>query len=186
MKKLVVLGVMAFSMIGFTNKAEAQQKIGYINTELLIGAMPEAQKANDELEELQKLLQTQGNQLALELQEKDSAFVADSLKMTKVQKDLTKKDLFEMYQKVQGWSQHIQDELGQRQQTLVQPIRDKALENIKLVAKENGYAYILDYTSVIVGPPGDDILALVKKKMGIKDAPATPANPGTKPSVKPN
>jgi hypothetical protein len=31
---------------------------------------------------------------------------------------------------------------------------------------------VLDYASVIVGPPGDDIIGLVKKKLGIKDAPA--------------
>ena len=187
MKKLVVLVIMALGIFGFNNKAVAQAKIGYINTELLIGSMPEAQKANDELEEYQKVLQDQGYKLAAELQEKDSAFVADSLKLSKVQKDFTKKSLFELYQKVQGWNQYIQDELNKRQQLLVEPIRAKALDNIKAVAKESGYAYILDFTSVIVGPPGDDVLALVKKKMGIKDSVTTPVNtPGTKPLVKPN
>ena len=34
--------------------------------------------------------------------------------------------------------------------------------------------YILDLNSVIVGPPGDDVLVLVKKKLGIKDTPAAP------------
>ncbi|MEP6675677.1 MAG: OmpH family outer membrane protein [Ferruginibacter sp.] len=184
MKKLVVLGIMAMSVLGFNTAASAQVKIGYINTEELIGSMPEAQKANAELEELQSALNDQGVKMAQELQEKDSIFVIDSVKLTKVQKDLRKKDLFELYQKVQGWSQYIQDELNKRQQTLVAPIRTKAFNTIKEVAKESGYSYVLDVQSVIVGPPGDDIIALVKKKMGIKDTPATTPGTGTKPPVK--
>ena len=60
----------------------------------------------------------------------------------------------------------------QEAQKKIAPIKSKALESIRAVAKENGYAYILDVNSVIVGPPGDDVIALVKKKMGIKDTPA--------------
>ena len=61
----------------------------------------------------------------------------------------------------------MQQKLQEKQQELLIPIRNKALETIKVVAKENGYGYILDQNSVIVGPPGDDVLALVKKKLNI-------------------
>ena len=180
MKKLVVLGVMALSVVGFSNTAVAQGKTGYINREVAIGLMPEAEKANTELQELQNALQDQGVKLAQELQEKDSTFVADSMKLTKVQKDLRKKDLFELYQKVQSWNQYIQDELEKRQQVLVAPIQTKLMDAIKAVAKESGYAYVLESTAVVVGPPGEDILPLVKKKLGIKDTGAVPA---TKPAT---
>ena len=53
-------------------------------------------------------------------------------------------------------------------------MRTKALDAIKAVAKENGYAYVLDNNAVLVGPPGDDILDLVKKKLGVKDAKPLP------------
>ncbi len=182
MKKLVVLGVTVLSVMGFCNTAAAQGKTGYINREVAIGLMPEAEKANNELQELQTGLQEQGVQLAKELQEKDSAFVADSLKMNKVKKDLMKKDLFELYQKVQSWNQFIQEELEKKQQVLVAPIQTKLMNAIKDVAKESGYSYILDATAVIVGPPGEDVLPLVKKKLGIKDTPATPAKTGTRPA----
>jgi hypothetical protein len=49
------------------------------------------------------------------------------------------------------------------------------MDAIKAVAKKNNYTYVLDVNSVIVGPPGDDIIGLVKKELGIKEAaPATP------------
>ena len=38
---------------------------------------------------------------------------------------------------------------------------------LNTVAKENGYSYIIDASALIVSPPGDDILPLVKKKLGI-------------------
>lgn len=53
------------------------------------------------------------------------------------------------------------------------------MDAIKAVAKESGYSYILDINAVIVGPPGDDVLGLVKKKLGIKEE--MPAAPMKKP-----
>jgi outer membrane protein len=83
--------------------------------------------------------------------------------------------LIKLYQEVQGFNQKAEEQMAQRQQQLVGPIRVKAMDAIKAVAKEAGYAYILDVSTLIVAPPADDIVALVKKKLGIKDpAPATP------------
>jgi outer membrane protein len=79
---------------------------------------------------------------------------------------------------VQGWNQTMQQLMQQKTQELLAPIRSKAFETIKTVAKESGYAYVLDAQAILVGPPGEDILPLVKKKLGIKDAPApAPAKP---------
>jgi outer membrane protein len=47
---------------------------------------------------------------------------------------------------------------------------------VQSVAKENGYSYILDINAVIVGPPGDNIMILVKNKLGIKETPAPRPN----------
>ena len=50
------------------------------------------------------------------------------------------------------------------------------MDAIKAVADEKKYTYILDNSSVIVGPPGDDILPLVKAKLGVKEMPAPAGN----------
>lgn len=179
MKKLLAVAVLAMGLFS----ASAQNKIGYINTDELMGAMPETEKAGKDLQEYQGLLQQQNNDYLKELGEKDSLFVKDSAKLSEAQKTFRRNELIELYQKVQGFSQKAQQDLEQRQQQLMVPIRQKALDAIKAVAKENGYAYILDFNSVIVGPPGDDVIALVKKKLGIKDAPpaGAPAAKPTKP-----
>ena len=174
MKKLLVVVFMAFSALG----SSAQQKIGYINTDELIGVMPEAEKADSELKEYQASLAQQGQDMMNELNNKDSLFVKDSAKLSPSMREIKKNELIALYQRVQNWNQQAQDMYQQEAQKKIAPLRSKAMDAIKMVAKENGYAYILDNNSVIVGPPGDDVLDLVKKKLNIKGS--APAAPGIK------
>jgi outer membrane protein len=171
MKKLIVAVVMALGV--FT--ASAQQKIGYVNTDELIGIMPEAEKADVELKDFQTALAQQGQDMMKELTAKDSVFVKDSAKLSPSMKEIKRKELIELYQRVQGWQTQAQELYQQEAQKKIAPIRDKAMDAIRVVAKENGYSYILDINAIIVAPPGDDVLPLVKKKLGIKDAPTKPA-----------
>ena len=55
-----------------------------------------------------------------------------------------------------------------KQLELMQPFQDKILKAIEDVAKENGYAYIFDTQVLLYSEGGDDVSALVKKKLGIK------------------
>ncbi|MFM2145591.1 MAG: hypothetical protein RL732_427, partial [Bacteroidota bacterium] len=95
-----------------------------------------------------------------------------------------RKELQKAYQELTGEEQRIQEQLQQKQQELLQPIQKKANEAIQATAKENGFGYVLERDVLIVAPPGDDILPLVAKKLGIKvpaanppaAAPAKPSN----------
>jgi outer membrane protein len=173
MKKLIVAGVMA---LGIFN-ASAQSKIGYINTDELIGVMPEATKADAELKDFQASLAQQGQDMMTELSNKDSLFVRDSAKLSASMKEIKRNELVALYQKIQSWQQQGQEMYQAEAQKKIAPLKEKAFDAIKAVAKESGYSYILDNNSVLVGPPGDDILPLVKKKLGIKDTPATKPSP---------
>ena len=170
MKKLIVAGVMALGI--FT--ASAQNKIGYISTDELIGSMPEAEKANLELKQYEADLTQNGQDLIKELNIKDSAFVKDSVKLSASMKEIKRNELIALYQRVQNYQQQSQEMYQQEAQKKGAPLRVKALDAIKVVAKENGYSYVLDVNSIIVGPPGDDILPLVKKKLGIKESMSKP------------
>jgi outer membrane protein len=171
MKKLIVAGVMA---IGVFN-ASAQNKIGYISTDELIAVMPEAEKADAELKEYQAALGEQGQERMATFTAKDSAFAKDSSKYSPSMKEIKRKELFELYQKVQGFQTEAQEMYQQEAQKKIAPIRAKAMDAIRVVAKESGYTYIFDINAVIVAPPGDDVLPLVKKKLGIKEAAPAPA-----------
>lgn len=168
MKKFLVVVVMALGAFA----ANAQNKIGYISPDELIGVMPEAEKADAELKAYQGELAERGQDLMKDLSAKDSVFVKDSAKYTPTMRNIKRQELIELYQRVQGWQNQAQEMYNAEAQKKIAPIRVKAMEAIKAVAKENGYSYVLDVNGVIVAPPGDDLLPLVKKKLNIKDTPA--------------
>lgn len=167
MKKLLFAGIMALGM--FT--ASAQNKMGYINTDELVSTMPEAAKADAELKEFKTGLGQQYQDLSMELNAKDSAFIKDSVKLSSSMKEIKRGELIKLYQRVQGFQQESQEEYQTRANEKIAPIREKALIAIRAVAKENGYTYIFNEDNLLVMPQGDNILSLVKAKLGIKDTP---------------
>lgn len=181
MKKLIVAGVMALSFLG----AGAQTKIGYVNADEIIAVMPETDKANKELQEYQESLGKQYDDLQKEANEKSEQFVKDSATYSASMKEIKREEIIKLIQRVNNFQQEAQEKTKQVAQQKYAPIQQKAMEAIKAVAKKNGYSYVLDVNSVIVGPPGDDIAALVKKELGIKEAPAAQQQPAAAPATKP-
>jgi outer membrane protein len=48
------------------------------------------------------------------------------------------------------------------------PIQKKASDIVGTVAKENGYTYVFLKDAMLVSPPADDLLPLVKKKLNLR------------------
>jgi outer membrane protein len=176
MKKLIVAGVMALSFLG----ASAQTKIGYVNTDEVIASMPETEKANKEIQEYQEALAKQYDDLQKEANDKSEQFVKDSATMSPSIKEIKREEIIKLIQRVNNFNTEAQDLTKKRAQEKFAPIQQKAMEAIKSVAKKNSYTYVLDVNSVIVGPPGDDLIGLVKKELGVKDTPAAQTAPSTK------
>ena len=163
---------MAFGILS----ASAQTKIGYIDTDMLIGEMPEAAKVDAELKAYQEALGMQGQDLGKEADAKAAQFLKDSATLTASMKEIKRNEIIELYQKVQNWNQIAQEKYNQKAQEKIGPVRNKAFEAIKAVAKERNYTYVLDAATnvLLVSPPGDDLLPLVKAKLGIKDVTPVP------------
>lgn len=175
MKQLFTGLTIALVIVGTSFTANAQ-KTGYIDTRALISIMPETKAADSALQDYQTSLQGQGNEYIKEFTEKQEAYIKDSSKFSAATKELKNNDLGALYQKIQNWNQTMQQMIEDKQQVLTTPIYNKAIEAIKAVAKENNYAYVLESATLLVMPPADDLLDLVKKKLKIKDTP--PATKG--------
>ena len=177
-KLLIVAGMMAMGIYSVS----AQTKIAFIETDELIGAMPEAAKVDAELKEYQASLVQQGQDMGKDADEKASAFVKDSLKMTPTMKEIKKTEILKLYQEVQNWNQIAQDKYNQKAQEKIAPVRQKALDAITAIAKERGYTYVIDASTsvLLVKPTSDDLMPFVKAKLGIKDTPAPVKTPSIK------
>jgi len=171
MKKIVtiVAVVMGLIMTGNSVKAQGGIKIGVVSLQELIPTMPDYKKADTALNDFQSALGQQFDDMRKEYYEKDSALNSkDSVKFTKAQLEMKRREVNELLVKLQGWQQQAQQMYQQKQQELITPIQKKALEAVQAVAKENGYAYVLSKEALLVSPPAEDILPLVKKKLGVK------------------
>ncbi len=169
MKKIVTIVVVVMGLVMAGTQTKAQGKIAYISLQELIPAMPEYKKADTALNDYQSALAQNFEDMKREYMEKDSLLNSkDSLKYTKAQLELKKREISDMVVKLQGWQQQAQQLYQQKQQDLIQPIQKKAIEAVQTVAKENGYAYVLTKEALLSSPPADDLLPLVKKKLGIK------------------
>lgn len=169
MKKIVTIVVVVMGLVLAGNSTKAQGKIGYISLQELIPAMPEYKKADTALNDYQNALGQNFEDMKREYMEKDSLLNSkDSLKYTKAQLELKKREISDMVIKLQGWQQQAQQLYQQKQQELIQPIQKKAIDAVQAVAKENGFTYVLTKEALLSSPPADDLLPLVKKKLGIK------------------
>ena len=149
-------------------QAKAQMKIGYISISEVIAGMPEAKKADTSLTQYRDALVSSATDRQNTFNADVQKFIQDSGKLTPAQREVKRSALQKQSQEMAGEEQRIQDELQKKQQELSGPIEKKATDAVQVVAKENGYTYVMPKEMVIVGPPGDDLLPLVKKKLGIK------------------
>lgn len=169
MKKIVTVVLVAAGLMVAGNRAQAQTKIGYISLQELIQAMPEAKKADSALADYSSALNQNFEDQQKEFREQDSLLSSkDTARFTKAQLELKRKNLVEMYQKLQGYQQQASQLYQQKREELIAPIQKKAVDATQTAAKEAGYTYVFVKDALLVSPPSDDLLPLVKKKLGVK------------------
>ena len=145
MKKIVTVLVVVMGLVLVGNSTKAQAKIGTISLAELIPIMPEYKKADTSMNEFNTALQQQYQDMVSEYQEQTAMLSSkDTAKYTSAQLELKRKTASDLLVKLQGWQQTAQQMQQQKNQELLAPIQKKAMDAIQTVAKENGYAYVIE------------------------------------------
>ncbi len=170
MKRVIVLAVIAMMVSAVTVNA---QKMGHINAGELMSVMPETKKAQEKMQKLQDSLNMVYAEMIREYNEKDSIIRVDSSKWTQAKKDIKFSEYQKLAEDVQQFSTKAQQWLQAKEQEVYAPVQKIAIDAIQAVAKANGYAYVFTKDALLVSPPADDLLPLVKKYLKIPEtAPA--------------
>lgn len=167
MKKIVFLAAgLMISSFAFAQSP----KLGYINSRELLETMPEIKKADSNLQIYAKSFQDQLQTMSKEFEKKGQDYQAQEKTMTDAVKEVKMKELQDLQNRIESTNQSAQDKVAKKKEELYSPILDKADKAIKEVAKEKGYDYIFDASAgmLLYAKDGDNILALVKAKLGIK------------------
>jgi outer membrane protein len=166
--KTVLSGVLlvAFS---FTSNAQKSLKFGHINSNDLLTIMPERDSAEAQLKIFAQELELQLTKMSAEYEKKYTDYQANVSVMNEVVRASKEEEILELQKRIQDFQQKAQQSLQKKETTLMEPLIAKAKKAITDVSKENNYSYVFDTSigALIHYPEGDDILPLVKTKLGL-------------------
>jgi outer membrane protein len=169
--------------------ASFAQKIGHIDGQAILLAMPERDAAEKELQVFAKQFEDELKNMKSQYEGLIADYQSNEKTWPAVIKETKAKAIQEKEKAIYEFQETASAEVSKKEEEMLKPMVEKAQKAIEDVAKENGYTYILDSSSgVILYKGGDDILDLVKKKMGIPlvapaPSPGAPA-PGMVPKNK--
>lgn len=167
MKKSIILGLF-FTFAAFAANA---QKFGIVNSQEIIQALPEVKEASANIETFGNQLQKKYQQMITSLQTKYQELERKQAQGEIAPKQLEEeaKLLKEEEMKLAQFEQSSQNQIVEKQNTLMKPIMDKINAAIEEVAKENGYTYIFDGSVgfVLYADESTDVSPLVKAKLGL-------------------
>ncbi len=182
MKHQKILTLVIFALF-FVSASRAQLKIAFVDSDVIIKQLPEAQGVQKKMEDLQKAYLDTINDRETDLKTKAATFKtkyedaqkqvqSGSLKPEEVtaleseinsmQTEIQKED-----QDLAEYRQTVQQTLVSTQQELFKPIKDKIVKVIGDVAKELKYNFVLDKASdaVLFGDKELDITFKVLDKL---------------------
>lgn len=166
MKKLAFLLLCILPMGAF-----AQTKLGHINTQELLGLMPEADSIEANLSNLAKEYETELAKMTEEYYAKIQEFQQKAETMAASIKEARQSEIMEMEQRIQTFRQQASTDIQRQQEVLMTPVIQKIKNAIDAVGQEDGFTYIFDTSAQIVlyqGPTSLDVMPQVKAKLGIK------------------
>jgi len=172
MKKLTKFFALVALILGcsFTSGVQAQVKIGYIDFNTLLAAMPGIDSVKIKLQKYQKTLSDQMDAMKAEFENKYMDYQSQASSMSDLIKQTKEKELSDLQGRIDAFQQKANTDLQAKQQELVQPFIEKAKIAVQEVAKENKYTYILNAIEdvVLYKEATEDIMTLVKKKLNIQ------------------
>jgi len=174
MKKVfLTIAVLTFSTSLFS---QVNLKIGHINSQELLMAMPENDSAQVKMGKLANEMQNQFQEMQNEYNNKYQDFINKRATYSELIQKTKNAELQDLAQRIQDFQQTADQDLQKQRANIYKPVIDKANKAIADVAKENGFTYILDLAQggvIYVDENSMDILPLVKQKLGLPDKPAS-------------
>ena len=169
MKKVLVI----LTLVCSTFAAQAQTKVGDINSSNLLEMLPEADSIQKQLAQVQEMWQRILAEKETEAKTKYNALmiIIDKPSVSNSEKEIKTQEVENLQKQYQELQKRANDDLQIKQEELLSPLLEKVKKTISEVAKANGYAYVMDTTEgsgIIYSDSSFDLMPLVKAKLGVK------------------
>lgn len=165
-----ILAILCGILLSVSVQAQSTLKFGHINSTQLLSQMPETKAADSSLQKFGASLENQLKTMTAEYQGKIADFKSKEGSMADPIRDAKLKEISDLEERIQTFQESAQSSMQKKKEELYTPVLKKAEEAINAVAKEKGYSYIFDSSAgaLLFAQESDDILALVKGKLGLK------------------
>lgn len=169
MKKLLKVAAIAAVML-FAGTLAHAQKVGYVNFKAVVDALPETKGVQTQLQAYQKQFADQFQGMQTEYNTKVTDFQKNNGAMNDATRTAKANEIQDIERRMQDFNNTAQQQINTKADELSKPLIAKAKDAITAIAKEKGYAYVLNTSQVdlIVSPDADDLMPAVKAKLGIK------------------
>jgi outer membrane protein len=170
MKNLVkVLAIVLLIAAAATTNAQKATKIGHVDFGKLLEMMPGQDTVRGVMENYVQSLQGELQTMNAELEMKVADYQKNVAGLSSIIKATKEKEITDLQGRIESFQQIAQQDIQAKQTELITPFVEKARAAIKDVAKEGGFAYIMNAVDDILlySEGGEDVMPLVKKKLGI-------------------
>ena len=157
-------------MLAFLTTATAvqAQQFGFVNSQEILGEMPEVKQAEANLEALQQQLQKR-LQASIEQLQSDYVAIQQRIERGELSPRQQETEVQALQQREQALAKEEQDMVAQiqtKRNELLEPIYDRVNTAIAEVAQENGYTFIFDQAVLLYFEDSQDVSAQVREKLG--------------------
>ncbi len=146
------------------------QKIGRINLDEIIQAMPETKEMMTKMEAIRKDWANQYEVIQVEYNQKMNDLQKGTATLTDAQKQMKETELRDIINRLQQFEQMAGEDMQKKQMELLEPIQKKATDALNKVAAAQGFAAVLH--SGIIAYVNEaqipDLAPAVKKELGIQ------------------
>lgn len=171
MKKVMmsIVLVMAMWMAGTSDTSAQAMKIGYFDLETVVSLMPGTEKIDSLLQGFMRdSVNAEYEFRVEEFNRNDSILRADSAKIPGKLYNERKQKLFQEFYLLQNWQEYSQQMYQNKQQELVAPYAQKAIEAFRKVVAEGKYTHVFKSDIFYEAPESDNLVPVVAKKLGLK------------------
>ncbi len=173
MKKVTKIVAVIALFIGIAISSQAQttpQKIGFVNFNELLQAMPGIDSVRIGLQTYQQTLTDQMDQMRVEFENKYLDYQSKATGMSDIIKQNKEQELAQLQERIDAFQQQAQQDLQNKQAEMLQPLINEAKQAVSDVATELGYTYVLNAIEdvLLFSTPTDDLMPKVKEKLGIE------------------
>ena len=149
-KTLTTIITAGLLLITLTSFSQAQLKIGHVNFEEIMSALPETDTARSLLDKESKEFQAAYEEISVAYNQLYEEYQKGLSSYSAIVKKTKEDELLDKQKRMSEFEQNATTTLQNRNAELLKPIIDKINKAIDKVATANGFTYILDTSKGVV------------------------------------